>query len=346
MINQRAPRSISRLRFRPSRTFPVEKNDRGTLVLHVSEASSLGLTQHSQPICARHRRPIIQVRQCPERQYSPRVIIELIQKARTESLLSNRVRARSLPREQDFLDRKISVVRASNRCSARSPSRVCGRVLTPQDFRAIRTTTVSVKCDKRSRCKLIAENNLLNRKTPFKRMDSKKWSVEEVKHLILAVQHRRALWDISQPVDQRSKETRKRLWEEVADELNGVLDAITVKQKFKSLRNTYRKIVQSEQYLPSGSGRNKNEGRHKWKHYDRMEFLRDTSLSKDTSSNISSTKNELLNKSVDQSTSQVQNPIDIDPNDSSSTESETETPTLSSTFTSGKKPKTQYQFYY
>ncbi|XP_071639515.1 uncharacterized protein [Temnothorax longispinosus] len=177
-------------------------------------------------------------------------------------------------------------------------------------------------------------------------MDSKKWSVEEVKHLILAVQHRRALWDISQPVDQRSKETRKRLWEEVADELNGVLDAITVKQKFKSLRNTYRKIVQSEQYLPSGSGRNKNEGRHKWKHYDRMEFLRDTSLSKDTSSNISSTKNELLNKSVDQSTSQVQNPIDIDPNDSSSTESETETPTLSSTFTSGKKPKTQYQFYY
>ncbi|XP_071639513.1 uncharacterized protein [Temnothorax longispinosus] len=158
--------------------------------------------------------------------------------------------------------------------------------------------------------------------------------------------YRRALWDISQPVDQRSKETRKRLWEEVADELNGVLDAITVKQKFKSLRNTYRKIVQSEQYLPSGSGRNKNEGRHKWKHYDRMEFLRDTSLSKDTSSNISSTKNELLNKSVDQSTSQVQNPIDIDPNDSSSTESETETPTLSSTFTSGKKPKTQYQFYY
>ncbi|TGZ49388.1 hypothetical protein DBV15_05003 [Temnothorax longispinosus] len=50
MINQRAPRSISRLRFRPSRTFRAEENDRGTLVLHVSEASSLGLTQHSQPI--------------------------------------------------------------------------------------------------------------------------------------------------------------------------------------------------------------------------------------------------------------------------------------------------------
>ncbi|XP_071627674.1 uncharacterized protein [Temnothorax longispinosus] len=170
-------------------------------------------------------------------------------------------------------------------------------------------------------------------RTPSKRKASKKLSVEEEEHLILAVRHRRPLWDISQPVDQRSKKTRKRLWEEVADELNGVLDAIAVQQKFKSLRDTYRKIVQSEQYLPSGSGRNKNENRHKWKHYDIMEFLRDTSLSKNTSSNIPSTENELLNKSVDQSTSQVQSPIGIDPNDSSSTE----TPTLSSTFTSGKR---------
>ncbi|TGZ37843.1 hypothetical protein DBV15_04807 [Temnothorax longispinosus] len=216
---------------------------------------------------------------------------------------------------------------------------------------------------------------------------------------MITLHFRRPLWDISQPVDQRSKKTRKRLWEEVADELNGVLDAIAVQQKFKSLRDTYRKIVQSEQYLPSGSGRNKNENRHKWKHYDIMEFLRDTSLSKNnndnnhytipatayvvhvkqilhlilrlttrpncpffvpgtsldsdkitvipqfvsviptlfiycsTSSNIPSTENELLNKSVDQSTSQVQSPIGIDPNDSSSTE----TPTLSSTFTSGKR---------
>ncbi|XP_077273118.1 uncharacterized protein LOC143903424 isoform X2 [Temnothorax americanus] len=170
-------------------------------------------------------------------------------------------------------------------------------------------------------------------RTPSKRKASKKLSVEEEEHLILAVQHRRPLWDISQPVDQRSKKTRKRLWEEVADELNGVLDTIAVQQKFKSLRDTYRKIVQSEQYLPSGSGRIKNENRHKWKHYDIMEFLRHTSLSKNTSSNISSTENELLDKSVDQSTSQVQSPIDIDPNDSSSTE----TPILSSIFTSGKR---------
>ncbi|XP_077262616.1 uncharacterized protein LOC143897674 isoform X2 [Temnothorax americanus] len=170
-----------------------------------------------------------------------------------------------------------------------------------------------------------------NFKTPSKRKASKKLSVEEEEHLILAIQHRRPLWDISQPVDRRSKKTRKRLWQEVADELNGVLDATAVQQKFKSLRDTYRKIVQSEQYLPSGSGRNENEDRHKWKHYNIMEFLRDTSLSKDTSSNIPSTENELL--SVDQSTSQVESPIDIDPNDSSSTE----TPTLSSTFTSGKR---------
>lgn len=61
-----------------------------------------------------------------------------------------------------------------------------------------------------------------------------------------------------------------------------ILDAAAVQVKFKSLRDTYRKIVQSEQYLRSGSGRNdENEDRHKWKHYDIMEFLRDTSLSKE-----------------------------------------------------------------
>jgi len=58
-------------------------------------------------------------------------------------------------------------------------------------------------------------------KVPSKRKASKKLSLEEEEHLILAVQNREPLWDISQPVDQRSRETRKRLWQEVADELNG-----------------------------------------------------------------------------------------------------------------------------
>lgn len=58
-------------------------------------------------------------------------------------------------------------------------------------------------------------------KVPSKRKVSKKLSLEEEEHLILAVQHRKPLWDISQPVDQRSRETRKRLWQEVANELNG-----------------------------------------------------------------------------------------------------------------------------
>ncbi|KYN05957.1 hypothetical protein ALC62_03103 [Cyphomyrmex costatus] len=116
---------------------------------------------------------------------------------------------------------------------------------------------------------------------PCKRKTSTKLSIEQEENLILAVQHGRPLWDISQPMDLRSRETRKRLWAEVADEFKGVLDATAVQQKFKSLRDTYRKIVQSEQNLPSGSGRIENEDCHKWKHYDIMEFLRDTSLTKE-----------------------------------------------------------------
>ncbi|XP_011867982.1 PREDICTED: uncharacterized protein LOC105562070 [Vollenhovia emeryi] len=102
----------------------------------------------------------------------------------------------------------------------------------------------------------------------------KKLSQEEEENLILSVQNRRPLWDVSQPVEQRSEQTRRRLWEEVAVELNGVLDAAAVQKKFKSLRDTHRKIIQSEQYLPSGSGRNENdEDSHKWKNYDVIEFL-------------------------------------------------------------------------
>ncbi|XP_011861239.1 PREDICTED: uncharacterized protein LOC105558262 isoform X2 [Vollenhovia emeryi] len=159
---------------------------------------------------------------------------------------------------------------------------------------------------------------------------SKKLSLEEENNLILAVQCRRPLWDSNQPVSEKSRKIRKRLWKEVADELNGVLDAAAVQQKFKSLRDTYRKIIQSEQYFPSGSRRNKNDGDcYKWRHYNAMEFLRDTSLSKDTSSNIPSLENELSNNSMDQSTSQVQSPIHIDSPDASS----------SSTLTSRKKSK-------
>ncbi|XP_011861240.1 PREDICTED: uncharacterized protein LOC105558262 isoform X3 [Vollenhovia emeryi] len=146
----------------------------------------------------------------------------------------------------------------------------------------------------------------------------------------IPVQCRRPLWDSNQPVSEKSRKIRKRLWKEVADELNGVLDAAAVQQKFKSLRDTYRKIIQSEQYFPSGSRRNKNDGDcYKWRHYNAMEFLRDTSLSKDTSSNIPSLENELSNNSMDQSTSQVQSPIHIDSPDASS----------SSTLTSRKKSK-------
>lgn len=52
----------------------------------------------------------------------------------------------------------------------------------------------------------------------------------------------------------------------------GKLNDAACQQKFRSLRDTYRKIIHSEHH-PSGSAR--TDDGHKWKHYDIMEFLRD-----------------------------------------------------------------------
>ncbi|XP_074106841.1 uncharacterized protein LOC141532409 [Cotesia typhae] len=81
------------------------------------------------------------------------------------------------------------------------------------------------------------------------------------------------------------REKRKLLWEEVAAALNANLSAVEVKLKFKSLRDTYRKIIQAE-HRASGSAAVISQDR--WKFYDCCEFLRDSGLIKDTSSNVSS----------------------------------------------------------
>ncbi|XP_077264785.1 uncharacterized protein LOC143898874 isoform X2 [Temnothorax americanus] len=62
------------------------------------------------------------------------------------------------------------------------------------------------------------------------------------------------------------------------------LNAAEIQKKFKSLRDTYRKIVQTEQHA-SGSAR--IEPKEKWKHYDVMNFLRDSCLIRPTQTNVS-----------------------------------------------------------
>ncbi|XP_036145353.1 uncharacterized protein LOC105840889 [Monomorium pharaonis] len=54
-------------------------------------------------------------------------------------------------------------------------------------------------------------------------------------------------------------------------------------KKFKSLRDTYRKIIQTEHHA-SGSAR--IDPKEKWKYYDMMEFLRDYCLIRPTQTNV------------------------------------------------------------
>ncbi|XP_071563991.1 uncharacterized protein [Temnothorax nylanderi] len=113
---------------------------------------------------------------------------------------------------------------------------------------------------------------------------NKKLTDVEVELLILGVQKRTPLWDISLPLEQRNRETVRRLWDEVSAELNGKLNATDAQKKFKSLRDTFRKIVQAEQHA-SGSAR--IDIKEKWKYYDTMEFLRDSCLLRTTHTNVS-----------------------------------------------------------
>lgn len=95
--------------------------------------------------------------------------------------------------------------------------------------------------------------------------------------LILEVQSREPLWNYKLPLPQRNIRIVKNLWQEVADALNGNITADEAKAKFKSLHDTYRRIIKSET-CASGSAR-KSSGKQ-WAHYVSMEFMRNSCLLK------------------------------------------------------------------
>lgn len=64
-----------------------------------------------------------------------------------------------------------------------------------------------------------AEKN--TRVSAARNVRSKKLTDLEVEILILEVQKRTPLWDFSLSLEQRSRETVRRLWDEVSMELNG-----------------------------------------------------------------------------------------------------------------------------
>jgi len=95
--------------------------------------------------------------------------------------------------------------------------------------------------------------------------------------LILEVQLREPLWNYKLPLPQRNIRIVKNLWQEVANALNGKITTDEAKAKFKSLHDTYRRIIKTES---CASGSAKKESGKKWAHYDSMKFMRDSCLLK------------------------------------------------------------------
>ncbi|XP_011056194.1 PREDICTED: uncharacterized protein LOC105147105 [Acromyrmex echinatior] len=126
----------------------------------------------------------------------------------------------------------------------------------------------------------LSEQNSCEKRKNLDESLKTKLSHDDEETLILEVQLREPLWNYKLPLSLRNLKITKNLWQEVANALNGKITANEAKTKFKSLHDTYRRIIRSETSA-SGSAR-KNNGK-KWLHYDSMEFLRDSCLLKTTS---------------------------------------------------------------
>ncbi|XP_036138821.1 uncharacterized protein LOC114255646 isoform X2 [Monomorium pharaonis] len=77
---------------------------------------------------------------------------------------------------------------------------------------------------------------------------------DEEELLILEVRARELLWNFQLNIQERNIKVTNKLWKEVSEAIGGKISAKGAKQKFKSLHDTYRKIIQAEN-LPSGSAR-------------------------------------------------------------------------------------------
>ncbi|XP_077276964.1 uncharacterized protein LOC143905410 [Temnothorax americanus] len=109
-------------------------------------------------------------------------------------------------------------------------------------------------------------------------------STELEELLIEEVSKWEALYNYNLPLIQRNRTITGEAWKAVSEALQGRLSPKKAAKKWKILRDTYyRKLA--EEKLPSGSGRPTTK--RKWKHFDQLDFLRDVSLRKKTTSNLS-----------------------------------------------------------
>ncbi|KYN15194.1 hypothetical protein ALC57_12584 [Trachymyrmex cornetzi] len=90
--------------------------------------------------------------------------------------------------------------------------------------------------------------------------------------LIEEVRKHEPLYNFRLPLSQRGRKQTKQLWQDISNELNGEISAEGAAKYWKSLRDTFMKII-AEERQPSGSSRVR---RKKWRFYDHMSFVRDT----------------------------------------------------------------------
>ncbi|KYM99010.1 hypothetical protein ALC62_10260 [Cyphomyrmex costatus] len=121
----------------------------------------------------------------------------------------------------------------------------------------------------------VQENPMINKGKNIKEKIGDLLQIEE--QLILEVHAREALWNPQMDLSHRNRKATAQLWKEVSEALNGKLSEIEAKTKFKSLHDSYRRIISTES-LASGSERPVKKS--KWHHYDNLSFLRDSCLQK------------------------------------------------------------------
>ncbi|XP_024875463.1 uncharacterized protein LOC112456894, partial [Temnothorax curvispinosus] len=103
-----------------------------------------------------------------------------------------------------------------------------------------------------------------NKRSKLNDSAGNKLNFDDVEFLILEVEKRPPLWDYSLPLLQRKSTIKQRLWSEIALALNGKISAEETQKKFKSLHDTFRKIIQSEQRM---NGSPRKDTIQKWPHY-------------------------------------------------------------------------------
>ncbi|KYM93671.1 hypothetical protein ALC62_15730 [Cyphomyrmex costatus] len=126
----------------------------------------------------------------------------------------------------------------------------------------------------------VQENPMINKGKNIRKklsITDKEDLLQIEEQLILEVHAREALWNPQMDLSHRNRKATAQLWKEVSEALNGKLSEIEAKTKFKSLNDSYRRIISTES-LASGSERPVKKS--KWHHYDNLSFLRDSCLQK------------------------------------------------------------------